>query len=303
MLLDAATLLVLGTSLAVGAVVALVLGRSVPGIVVAVLLVGGVLALSTGRAAAEETRAPATTTTIGTMVAPFRPVDRGVPPGPDAPPARTAPPAPVADAAGDPGNHRFLTPDGSVPRLPSCAITYAIGIAGLPSAVVPAVSATVREVVDAVASVAPGLSFVEVGPSTAHPQFGVLPVAPDRPEALLLIAVQPVDQRPQHDAGIAGHGAPVLEASSDYHVVRGGVARAWLDVGPSARPPGWDPDGLAAVVLHELLHALGVHHAPVDDGTQIMGGRGSDDVRMGAGDVAALRAISARCAPSAPAAP
>lgn len=219
------------------------------------------------------------------------------------PPSPESQPEPLGTPAAPPaggGPHEFLrTHDGRPVAYDPCRPIHVV----VNNRMAPFGADEVVDFALEAAGRATGLQFVVDGPTDEPPRENRPPYQPDRYAdrwAPVLIAWSDPAEHPMLDGDIAGLGGSTAIDTGDGPVyVTGEVI---LD-GPALAPfldSGRGIEEVAAVVLHELGHLLGLDH--VDDHSQIMFDQGVGPllgvVGYSAGDREGLAALGrGRCAP------
>ncbi len=221
----------------------------------------------------------------------YPPVDRSA----SSTPLGTPPPAPAL-----PGAFEFaMTHEGTEAPVtwdPCRPVRYVINPAGAP----PGTEDLVHDAVQRTAA-ATGLTFEFQGPTDEVNTKQREAYQPDRYDdrwAPLLISWGTEQDQPGLAGYIAGLGGPMVgsDPSGRLTSVSGTVLLDAADLGPAMTYPD-GPNGVRAVIQHELGHAMGLDH--VADPQQLMHSEGGSDVTdWGSGDLAGLHALgSGECAP------
>ena len=221
----------------------------------------------------------------------YPPIDRSA----SSTPLGTPPPAPAS-----PGAYEFaMTHEGTdapVTWDPCRPVRYVINPVGAPPGSDDLVHDAVRRTAGAT-----GLTFEYLGHTDEVNAKQREPYQPDRYDdrwAPLLISWGTEQDQPGLAGYIAGLGGPIVgsDPSGRLTSVSGTVLLDAADLGLAMSYPD-GPNGVRAVIQHELGHAMGLDH--VADTQQLMHSEGGGEVTdWGSGDLAGLNALgSGECAP------
>lgn len=144
-----------------------------------------------------------------------------------------------------------------------------------------AIRADIRGALARIAKIT-GLTFVEVADGPAAPQRSK--AAPEVAPGHMRFAwanLKQAEGRAWVETGLVQ-----LNAGSDW---------AGDDSSGGFGPTGWGPGGRGWLVIHEVMHMLGLDH--VNDSSEVMHATENNHLRFGPGDIAGLKALypSARC--------